>query len=81
MTILANEIIIGGPIGQGWPDRASQGSLAGPIGPARYLLLARAYLEGKGIAENRIITWPAQSPDLNPIENLCTTYQKTSVSC
>ena len=24
-----------------WPDRASKGSLAGPIGPARYLLLAR----------------------------------------
>ena len=80
MTILANETIIAGPIGPGWPNRASQGSLAGLIGPARYLLLARTYLEGKGIAKYKIITWPAESPDLNPLDKLCTTYQKTSVS-
>ena len=35
----------------------------------------RAYLEGKGIAGNKIMTWPAKSPDPNPIENLCATIK------
>ena len=33
-------------------------------------------LEGKGIAGNKIMTWPAKSPDLNPIDNLCTTIKR-----
>ncbi len=28
-----------------------------------------AYLKKKGISENKIMDWPANSPDLNPIEN------------
>ena len=37
-TIIANEVIIAGPFGH------CKESLAGPIGPARYLLLARQQL-------------------------------------
>ena len=44
--------------------------------PAHASKYTRAYLEGKRIAENKIITWPAQSPDLNPIDNLCTTTKR-----
>ena len=38
--------------------------------PAHASKYTRAYLEGKVIARNKIMTWPPQSPDLNPIKGI-----------
>ena len=37
--------------------------------PSHVLNKTMAYLKKKGISENEIMDWPANSPDLNPIEN------------
>ena len=44
-------------------------------------MLARTYLEVKGMAKNWIITWAAKSPNQNPRDKVLTTHNKTSVSC
>ena len=38
-----------------------------PSHTAKYTM---AYLKTKGLKESQIMTWPPNSPDLNPIENL-----------
>ena len=38
--------------------------------PAHASHYTRAFLQSKGISDNKIMNWPPQSPDLNPIENL-----------
>ena len=38
--------------------------------PAHASKFTRAFLQSKGISDSKIMNWPPQSPDLNPIENL-----------
>ena len=38
--------------------------------PSHASKYSTAWLASKGLKDNRIMTWPPSSPDLNPIENL-----------
>ena len=38
--------------------------------PAHVSKFTRSYLEGKGFSGNKNMAWPAESPDLNSIDNL-----------
>ena len=44
-------------------------------------MLARTYLEVKGMAKNWIITCFAKSLDQNPGDKVLTTYNEMSISC